>query len=647
MDLFDLYARIGLDDSEYNRKIDSASEKGSSFATSLGNGLKTAGKVAGVALAAAATGIAALTKQALDGYADQEQLVGGVETLFGAAGQSLEEYASSVGKTTTEAEESYNDLMRAQRTVLNNADEAYKTAGLSANEYMETVTSFSAAMIQSVGGDTKKAADYADQAIIDMSDNANKMGSSMESIQTAYQGFAKQNYTMLDNLKLGYGGTKEEMQRLLDDAAKLSGQKFDLSSYADVTQAIHVVQTEMGITGTTAKEASETIQGSVGMMKSAWANFINSMGNEEENYAVLGFDDALIESVDAVIKNVVPRVQTIIPSLVEGLGQIFNTLVEYIPPLVGTLLPSLIDGASSLINSFIQALPAIISVLSETIPMVVNALLTMLPLLVQAGLEIIISLATGIADSIPELVPTIVDVVLQIVDMLTDPDTLSALIDAAIAITIALASGLIESLPKLIEKAPEIIENLVKAIIENVPKLLKAAVEVIVTLVNGISQNLYKLGAAAGTMITTLVNGVKELWEKIKGIGSDIVDKIKEGISAAWDGIKSWFNGLWDGLFGGRTVDVKANTSSSGMSKYASGTNYASGGLSLVGEMGPELVSMPRGSRVYTNSETKQMLGSGSDNRDINVQIDGDTLFKIMRKKNGEYAVRTGKGAFA
>ena len=619
MDLFDLYAKIGLDDSEYNSKIDSASEKGSSFATSLGNGLKTAGKVAGVALAAAATGIAALTKQALDGYADQEQLVGGVETLFGAAGQSLEEYASSVGKTTTEAEESYNDLMRAQRTVLNNADEAYKTAGLSANEYMETVTSFSAAMIQSVGGDTKKAADYADQAIIDMSDNANKMGSSMESIQTAYQGFAKQNYTMLDNLKLGYGGTKEEMQRLLDDAAKLSGQKFDLSSYADVTQAIRVVQTEMGITGTTAKEASETIQGSVGMMKSAWANFITSMGNEEEDF---GYDDALIESIDAVIKNVVPRVLTIIPSLVEGLGKIFNTLVEYIPPLVGTLLPSLIDGASSLINSFVQALPAIISVLSETIPMIVNALLTMLPLLVQAGLEIIISLATGIADSIPELVPTIVDVVLQIVDMLTDPDTLSSLIDAAIAITIALASGLIESLPKLIEKAPEIIENLVKAIIENVPKLLKAAVEVIVTLVKGISQNLYKLGEAAGTMITTLVNGVKELWEKIKGIGSDIVDKIKEGISAAWDGIKSWFNGLWDGLFGGRTVDVKANTSSSGMSKYASGTNYASGGLSLVGEMGPELVNMPRGSKVYTNRETERML-DGNNGVAITVNMYG------------------------
>lgn len=646
MDLFDLYAKIGLDDSEYNSKIDSASEKGSSFATSLGNGLKTAGKVAGVALAAAATGLAALTKQSLDGYAEQEQLIGGVETLFGAAGQSLDEYAASVGKTTAEAEESYNDLMRAQRTVLNNADEAYKTAGLSANEYMETATSFSAAMIQSVGGDTKKAAEYADQAIIDMSDNANKMGSSMESIQTAYQGFAKQNYTMLDNLKLGYGGTKEEMQRLLKDAEKLSGQKFDLSSYADVTQAIHIVQTEMGITGTTAKEASETIQGSVGMMKSAWANFINSMGNEEEDYAVLGFDDALIESIDAVINNVVPRIQTIIPSLVEGLSQIFNTLVGYIPSLVGSLLPSLIEGASNLMNSLVQALPAIISVLSETVPMIVNALLTMLPLLVQAGLEIIISLATGIADSIPELVPTIVDVVLQIVDMLTDPDTLSSIIDAAIAITIALASGLIESLPKLIEKAPVIIENLVKAIIENVPKLLKAALEVVVTLVKGISQNLYKLGEAAGTMITTLIDGVKELWEKIKGIGSDIVEKIKEGISAAWEGIKSWFNGLWDGLFGGRTVDVKANTSSSGVPKYASGTNYAIGGLSLVGEMGPELVSMPRGSRVYTNSETKQML-CGTDNGDINLQIDGETLFKIMRKKNGEYTLRTGKGAFS
>ena len=217
MNLFELFVKIGVDDQ--------ASDKISSLSSKLGSGLATAAKVGAAAVAAAGTAIVAIGKQAVEQYAEYEQLVGGVETLFKQSSDVVQQYAAN----------------------------AYKTAGMSANEYMETVTSFSASLLQSLGGDTEAASKYADMAITDMSDNANKMGTSMESIQNAYQGFAKQNYTMLDNLKLGYGGTKEEMQRLLDDAEKLSGVEYDISSYADIVDAIHVVQTEMGITGTTAK----------------------------------------------------------------------------------------------------------------------------------------------------------------------------------------------------------------------------------------------------------------------------------------------------------------------------------------------------------------------------------------------------------
>ena len=246
--------------------------------------------------AAAATAMVAITKGAVENYGDYEQLVGGVETLFGAGGQSLSEYAKGVGKTTTEAKDEYNNLIKAQEAVIEKANGAYKTAGMSANDYMETVTSMSAALIQSLDGDTVAAAEKADMAITDMSDNANKMGSDIESIKNAYSGFAKANYTMLDNLKLGYGGTKEEMQRLLDDATKISGVKYDISQYGDIVDAIHVVQTEMGITGTTAKEAATTIQGSIASAKAAWTNLQTGLADENADL------DALVgELVDSVV----------------------------------------------------------------------------------------------------------------------------------------------------------------------------------------------------------------------------------------------------------------------------------------------------------------------------------------------------------
>lgn len=332
--------------------------------------LAAKGLLAGTA--AATAGIAALGTQAVKSYAEYEQLVGGVETLFGTGGMSLKEYSESVnqstdsirkfqkehglvvdgiiGKNTAKAmQESYKQMQAAEKMVLTNANNAYKTAGLSANDYMETVTGFSASLIQSLGGDTQKAAKLSDQAIVDMADNANKMGSDLTSLSDAYKGFSRGQFQLLDNLKLGYGGTKEEMQRLLKDAEKLTGQKYDISNFADITEAIHAIQVEMGIAGTTSKEASETIQGSALAMSAAWQNFIGGMANEDADFDQL-FDN-LIDSVVTFTNNLIPRIKIMLPRLIRGLTEIGKTIGKELPGLMKDLVPELAKGVRELLGS--------------------------------------------------------------------------------------------------------------------------------------------------------------------------------------------------------------------------------------------------------------------------------------------------------
>lgn len=355
MEIFKLFGSIFVNTDAAERSISKTGKDAEGLTSIFGKVGAVAsklGKVIVAGAAAGATAVAALAKSALEGYADYEQLVGGVETLFGTGGKSLEEYAASVGKTTDEVKEEYDSMMKAQETVLENADKAYKTAGMSANEYMETVTSFSASLIQSLDGDTAAAAEKANQAIIDMSDNANKMGSDIESIQNAYQGFAKQNYTMLDNLKLGYGGTKEEMQRLLEDAQAISGIEYDISSYADVTDAIHVIQEEMGIAGTTAKEASSTISGSISSMKSAWSNLVAGLGGENANISSLM--KQFVDSVITVASNVVPRMKIILVNIWNMIIHSLPTIINEIAATLKDLIPNLVDSVSASFSSAIQ-----------------------------------------------------------------------------------------------------------------------------------------------------------------------------------------------------------------------------------------------------------------------------------------------------
>ena len=417
VNIFKIFGTIALDGKDrFNKDIDDATNKGSTLASKIGGGLKTAAKVGGAAIATAAAGVAALTKASAENYAEYEQLVGGVETLFKDSADKVKQYA----------------------------DNAYKTAGMSANEYMSTVTSFSASLLQSLGGDTAAAADKADQAITDMSDNANKMGTSMEMIQNAYQGFAKQNYTMLDNLKLGYGGTKEEMERLLEDAEKLSGIKYDISSYADIIDAIHVVQTEMGITGTTAKEASSTIQGSLSSMKSAWQNL--TVGIADENADIEKLIGNFVDSIVTVGQNLIPRIEQIFL----GIG----TLIEKLAPVIGEALPKLIA--------------------------------TVLPSLLNAGFSLLMGLIEGIVSNFDALL----EAAFSAIDMLLDAiiDNLPKIVEMGIEILAKLAVGLIKAIPDLVMKIPEIIAAIVEGFVNSFPKILQVGRDLIRSLWDGIKQ---------------------------------------------------------------------------------------------------------------------------------------------------------------
>ena len=320
-DLFTLYGRIAINAEEANKKIDKVSFNASGLAKTFKNIEKKAVSVGKTVVKGATAGAAALgvlAKASISGYAEYEQLVGGVETLFGTGGKNLEQYAADVGKSVEEVEGKYNQLMNAQGTVFANAKKAYQTAGVSANQYMNMATSFAASLVSSLGGDTEAAAKLTDTAILDMSDNANKMGTDMSSIQNAYQGFAKQNYTMLDNLKLGYGGTQSEMKRLLKDAQKLSGQKYNIKNLDDVIEAIHVIQEEMGITGTTQAEAAETISGSWNATKAAWENLV--MGLADGNADI----DKLFDNLTASAKNVVKNVGKLFPGFLKNVGSLIR-----------------------------------------------------------------------------------------------------------------------------------------------------------------------------------------------------------------------------------------------------------------------------------------------------------------------------------
>lgn len=511
----------------------------------IGSAVNTAVKASAAAVGAASAGVAALGTACINAYADYEQLVGGVETLFKDSAETIHSFA----------------------------DNAYKTAGLSANEYMETVTSFSASLLQSLDGDTEKAAAAADLAITDMADNANKMGTAMESIQYAYQGFAKQNYTMLDNLKLGYGGTKEEMQRLLADAEKLSGVKYDLSSYADIVEAIHVIQTEMGITGTTAKEASTTIQGSVASMKAAWANLMVGMADDTQDFDLLLSN--FIESIGTVADNLLPRIGVVI----EGMGKLVAGLAPEIasalPTLTNELLPNLVELGVQSISALVQGIQENGNSLAAGALSIVGTLAKgiaeLLPMVADTAASLAVSLADGLTESLPNIIPVAIETISTLVENLTE--NANTVIDAGIQIILALGEGLIAALPQLIETIPQIVINIANVINENAPRLIKTAlyligqlaiglIKAIPTLIANIPQIIHAIVEAfmafqwlnlGKQMIDGVANGVKKAGESMATAAKNTFSKFKSklaGVEVASE-LKNIGKHIIDGIVGG------------------------------------------------------------------------------------------------
>lgn len=488
-----------IDDSGFSaglEKIGSFAKKGMALVTG--------------AVTAASGAMVALGKSALDAYADYEQLTGGVSTLFGTQDRSLEEYAESVGKSVEAARGEYDKLLQAQSDVMDNAAKAFKTAGLSQNEYMETVTSFSAALIASLGGDTLKAAEVADKAIIDMADNANKMGSSMESIQNAYQGFAKQNYTMLDNLKLGYGGTKSEMERLLADAEAISGVHYDIESYADVVEAIHVIQDEMGITGTTAKEAAETISGSVASMKSAWSNLVVGIADDEQDFDKLTND--FVESAATAAENILPRVETIIG----GMGKLVTSMSGVIADaLVGftEYIPDLIEAGVSLVDALVQGLvenaPALADAAFDAGMQLLDGLFTIGPKLLDLGAQLLTTLLEGITSHIGDITDMVKNFATSIADSIAA--NAPALAMAAAEVIQALVSTIGDSLPTLVQAALDIIVSLANAIVAAAPTICKALIDLVPILINTFISSIPQLLNCITDIINAIVEALPDL----------------------------------------------------------------------------------------------------------------------------------------
>ena len=518
------------------------------FDTSLDTGgLQSGmGKVASVAQQAlgvftgqmmtrAVDALANLGKSALDSVGQLEQNVGGVETLFGDAADA----------------------------VIASADRAYQTAGMSANDYMSTVTSFSASLLQSLGGNTEEAAKVADMAIIDMADNANKMGTSMDMIQNAYQGFAKQNYTMLDNLKLGYGGTKTEMERLLADAEKLTGVKYDINNLNDVYQAIHAVQEEMGITGTTAKEAASTLEGSMASAKAAWDNFMNGSGDADQ------LADAFATAADNIVKNLAE----IIPRFAETLPALGGAIIAQIPGLVAAIVPAVLsagqsvlkqlqdavlnfdfagtadkvvqmitgfiegDGLGSLLDTLVtiftgivngisSMLPSLLPALIELISYVVTSLLDQLPAILDCALELILGLAQGILAALPVLIEALPEVISSIVEFLIS--AVPQIIDAGIELLMALVDALPVIIDALVDALPQIIKATVTALIAAAPQIAKAGIKLLGALIEAIPVIVVELAKAVPDIVAAIIDVLAELPGLIGEVFAEIVTDLVE-----------------------------------------------------------------------------------------------------------------------
>lgn len=492
----------------------------SGLQSAMGSAISAVGKFSAAAVAAGATAVAALTKSAVESYADYEQLVGGVETLFKDSAGIVQEYAAN----------------------------AFQTAGLSANDYMETVTGFSASLLQSVGGDTEEAARIADQAITDMADNANKMGSSMESIQNAYQGFAKQNYTMLDNLKLGYGGTKQEMERLLADAEKLSGVHYDISNLNDVYEAIHVVQGELGITGTTAEEASTTIQGSAAAMKAAWQNMLTGIADENADFD--GLINNLVESVATFGENILPRIETALSGVGKLISGLAPIIVEALPGLVENVLPGFIDAIMEVVNSIVEAIPEVIPVLIQALVDIVTQLIECLaenlPTIIEAVIQGLEQIMNSLAENLPTIISGITQMLLQVVQVIISnaPQFLQAFLN----LLLSFAEAELQALPQIIAALPTLINGIIDFLKQAIPMVMDGFIQLMTSLCEALPEIIAAITEVLPQLIDGIISGIIALIPLIIDCGIQLFIALIQNIGAIISGIAKALPDLITGI---------------------------------------------------------------------------------------------------
>lgn len=441
-------------------------------------------------------------KQAIEAYSQNEQLVGGVQTLFKDSAGVVQDYANN----------------------------AYKAAGMSANEYMDTVTSFTASLIQSLGGDTKAAAELGNTAVQDMSDNANKMGTDIGSIQQTYQSLARGNYAMLDNLKLGYGGTKAEMERLMADAEKLTGEHYTIGDFGDTVKAIHAVQTQMGITGTTAKEASTTIEGSMNAMKASWQNLLAGMSDSGAN--MNGLINNLVDSVNTFASNIMPRIAPLINGMVttavQLLPQAVNMITNQLLPLITAQIPSIVSGLSQVVQAIVAALPQIMSALTAALPQIVEALLTLLPQLIDAGMQMLTSLIQGITEALPTLIAMLPTIIQQAASVVLA--NLPLIIQAGVQLLLALVNGIVEALPQLIQMLPGIVMQITDVLLNNLPLLVTAGIQILIALIQGITQAIPQLVAMLPQIVVKIVGTLSAHLPEILSTGLQMMVQLAAGI---------------------------------------------------------------------------------------------------------------------
>lgn len=611
MDVFNLYAKLSLNTDDYEKGVEKAKGGASSLmdvfsGTLLGNvvsdGLRTVANGITEIGKTAANMAVSIGKASLDSYADYEQLVGGVETLYKDSAGIIENYAK----------------------------DAYKNVGLSANDYMETSTSFAAALVSSLGGDTNKAAEMANTAISDMSDNANKMGTNMQSIQDAYNGFAKQNYTMLDNLKIGYGGTQAEMKRLIKEAAAMTDTQKELGvtvdsnsmSYANIVQAIHVVQANMGIMGTTSKEAATTIQGSTASMKSAWENLLTGIADPEQDFQALV--DNLVDSVITAGNNIIPRIKEIVPTLIDGLSELVTQLAPYVSGVIMELEPTIEEGLQALFGGLSSVASELQPIVADVFSFFGDAIISGLTSAIESSdfsflLDIFNNVKTAI-ENIANIIDSFknnanaawdaISAKIQEVVAFVQPYVEAAMqvIGQVVTQVITDLTPVIQSIGEAFSAAWSLVQTVwawasafFQAIFQSIVVIFTPFAPIISGFFQGawiIIQSIWNVAVSFFQTVFDLITGVfstidavlsgdfQGAWESIQGIfegvfgffstvGQNAVEGIKGGIAAVWNGLVSFVQGLWDGIksiFVINASDVKNNTGSDG--SHAGGMDY-------------------------------------------------------------------------